>query len=1207
MSMDVVALKAAKKYVDETLTGAGALKGEKGDPGSDGKSAYEIAVDNGFIGTEVEWLESLKGSSEGNNKIPSKLLVTKTKTNYNQEEEITLDDLTVVCEYTDGTSKEIKNYATNINEIDTRFAGMKILKISYCHNGISIEGQCIINIDFNESFNGKQYAYKLAKNGVLINGTSIVALTNKLIKYSTIRCILKARVVVEQNLSSNYTTIGFGNYNNWGSNTVGESKILNPKQTGIFDFDIDFTKQWDRDNLSVDNGKSLLKLYINSSDVQGYFEIYDCSIALTEEIPVVPDKLTATLGQTRFIIGESISVADLSATVIYNTENTKDVSSQVTTDAEEILDSAQVGSNNVTVSYTENGHTITTTIKMTAYARDLTEPMPFTDMTAREWCESWKYAVNWGNELDSKANSSNTIPGDTSHVGDNYMNQESAWGQVVATQKNFDDIKAQGFDCVRIPVTWCYNSYTEEATDENGLKIRHIGKYFACRVREVVDMALNSGLYVLINCHHEQPIFYTASTASNMKQVYKDARSVWLEIADKFKHYDHRLAFEGYNEVDNLEASFSFGEKAAEQMNILNQIFVTAVRETGSNNSKRILHCPTTVHIKSTPALKAFVMPDDSVANCIVINVHAYNTEFVQDLESTFISLEKWSEYHNAPICLGEWGTTSSTNGWNYHQRAIHAQNYTARAKYHSLYPIWWDNGSDYELIKRYNFVNDYHHAVEDLQLIIDGIKKGYDELKAYKLPDNQVQCLNKVDSFTLLNWSPDKGYYDSHWGSATTQPIPVSEGQSVIVQVVKDGLAYDLKVALSFVRFLKYNEENDDYTILSSASLKYMQTNYTGVIPEGCTHVIFQMNSPHNNLTKDQWKTMFESEVLYLNYSLYLESDIEEVQLEYRVPVSLTVSKDIVIYNNLNDKLDTSDISVIVNYNDGWTRNVSNFSIDASNVDMSQSGLYYITITYTEGDIVLTDRIEILVGKLLKSISATKTVAMSKLNKQITTDDIAVTATYSDDTTQEVTEFSIDTSNVNISEVGNYVITVSYTESSITRTATIDYYVYDLMLLKESEDVGITTHSSKVDGVLGESHKSLRISGVQNYMYSFIHHNASKIYTDSSTLSLNPGESLNIFLPTNPVLFTIVGNSTDECPSSGINRTLDNNYTGVSYSGSNKTINLITINDSVGRQWSKVTITNTTDSAKNAIGETNVPIYFGVESDLGDEEISNS
>lgn len=42
------------------------LKGETGDQGntgSEGKSAYEIAVQNGFEGTELEWLNSLKGET----------------------------------------------------------------------------------------------------------------------------------------------------------------------------------------------------------------------------------------------------------------------------------------------------------------------------------------------------------------------------------------------------------------------------------------------------------------------------------------------------------------------------------------------------------------------------------------------------------------------------------------------------------------------------------------------------------------------------------------------------------------------------------------------------------------------------------------------------------------------------------------------------------------------------------------------------------------------------------------------------------------------------------------------------------------------------------------------------------------------------------------------------------------------------------------
>lgn len=31
-------------------------KGDNGDNGADGKSAYEIACENGFVGTEAEWL-----------------------------------------------------------------------------------------------------------------------------------------------------------------------------------------------------------------------------------------------------------------------------------------------------------------------------------------------------------------------------------------------------------------------------------------------------------------------------------------------------------------------------------------------------------------------------------------------------------------------------------------------------------------------------------------------------------------------------------------------------------------------------------------------------------------------------------------------------------------------------------------------------------------------------------------------------------------------------------------------------------------------------------------------------------------------------------------------------------------------------------------------------------------------------------------------
>ena len=56
-------------------------KGETGATGAAGKSAYELAVENGFTGTEAEWLESLKGQSGTGTAGNSVVSVEKTATN----------------------------------------------------------------------------------------------------------------------------------------------------------------------------------------------------------------------------------------------------------------------------------------------------------------------------------------------------------------------------------------------------------------------------------------------------------------------------------------------------------------------------------------------------------------------------------------------------------------------------------------------------------------------------------------------------------------------------------------------------------------------------------------------------------------------------------------------------------------------------------------------------------------------------------------------------------------------------------------------------------------------------------------------------------------------------------------------------------------------------------------------------------------------
>ena len=58
-------IAVSSEPTQQFITAGGAYSvnqgGGSGTPGADGKSAYEIAVENGFVGTEEEWLESLIG------------------------------------------------------------------------------------------------------------------------------------------------------------------------------------------------------------------------------------------------------------------------------------------------------------------------------------------------------------------------------------------------------------------------------------------------------------------------------------------------------------------------------------------------------------------------------------------------------------------------------------------------------------------------------------------------------------------------------------------------------------------------------------------------------------------------------------------------------------------------------------------------------------------------------------------------------------------------------------------------------------------------------------------------------------------------------------------------------------------------------------------------------------------------------------------
>ena len=196
--------------------------------------------------------------------------------------------------------------------------------------------------------------------------------------------------------------------------------------------------------------------------------------------------------------------------------------------------------------------------------------------------------------------------------------------------------------------------------------------------------------------------------------------------------------------------------------------------------------------------------------------------------------------------------------------------------------------------------------------------------------------------------------------------------------------------------------------------------------------------------------------------------SAIERYFSEHDIPTptptktlsSISATKTKTSYD-VGDSLDISDIVVTAHYSDNTTANVTSAStISTSNVNMAAEGNYNIQVSYTEDSISKSATIAISVAnptvtptKTLSSISATKTKTSYNVGETLDTNDIAVTAHYSDGTIANVTNASvITTNNVDMSAEGNYNIDISYTEDGITKTVTIAISVVPVSII----DVGI-------------------------------------------------------------------------------------------------------------------------------------------------------
>ncbi|MEO6359470.1 MAG: glycoside hydrolase family 5 protein [Sphingomicrobium sp.] len=148
----------------------------------------------------------------------------------------------------------------------------------------------------------------------------------------------------------------------------------------------------------------------------------------------------------------------------------------------------------------------------------------------------------------------------------------------------------------------------------------NIQPFWLARVKEVVDLARNAGLYVILNNHdsYMTPPVSGTEAASDAK-----LQAIWTQVANNFKNYDNGLLFAGTNEIH-----VDYGVPSAENCRIqteFNQLIINAIRATGGNNASRTLVFQGyNTDIDNTIGACGAKVPTDTISGRLMVEFHFY-------------------------------------------------------------------------------------------------------------------------------------------------------------------------------------------------------------------------------------------------------------------------------------------------------------------------------------------------------------------------------------------------------------------------------------------------------------------------------------------------------------------------------------------------------------------------------------------------------
>ena len=201
---------------------------------------------------------------------------------------------------------------------------------------------------------------------------------------------------------------------------------------------------------------------------------------------------------------------------------------------------------------------------------------------------------------------------------------ETCWANPAVSAAYIKSVKDSGFDAIRIPLAW--DQYSNKTTGK-------ISDVWLNRVKQVVQMAVDNGLYVIVNIHWDGGWLERHVDAESKVAVNAKQKAFWQQIATKLRAFDEHVMFASANEPSAITAG---------QATILasyHKTFVDAVRSTGGRNAYRVLVVQGLATDIDLTMSYWTGMPADTVPGRQMMEVHYYPGPF-----SNMDKDESWSQ-----------------------------------------------------------------------------------------------------------------------------------------------------------------------------------------------------------------------------------------------------------------------------------------------------------------------------------------------------------------------------------------------------------------------------------------------------------------------------------------------------------------------------------------------------------------------------------